>query len=116
MKIFNHKTGLEGERLALQYLLSIGYKQIMTNYSSQYGEIDLIMRDKNILVFVEVKAKKSENCGLPEEMFTRGKYRKVKRMATSYLQGKETFCRIDMVAVDMSITPPMIRHYPNVTF
>ncbi|MBI5358087.1 YraN family protein [Candidatus Amesbacteria bacterium] len=116
MKYFNRRTGEIGESLALEYLLKLGYEQVTRNYHTRYGEIDLIMRDKEVMVFVEVKAKKTESWGTPEEMFTQSKYRKVKRMATAYLHGKEIICRIDMVAVDLSCDPPVLRHYPNVTF
>ena len=116
MKIHNKKTGEEGEQLALNYLLKLGYELTMRNYSTRFGEIDLIMRDKDTTVFVEVKAKKTEDWGTPEEMFTRSKYRKVKNMATLYLRGKEVLCRIDMVAVDLFGESPLLRHYKNVFF
>jgi putative endonuclease len=115
MKLYNRKTGGIGEQLALEYLLSKNYELITMNYSTKYGEIDLIMKDRDILVFVEVKTKKGQDWGTPEEMFTRGKYRRVRNMATIFLQGRDVPCRIDMVAVDLSDTPA-IRHYPNVTF
>ena len=114
MKLFNKKTGGIGESLALEYLLKKGFELVLRNYSTRFGEIDLIMRDKDVLVFVEVKAKKSQDWGTPEEMFTRSKYRKVKNMAVIYLHGREVVCRIDMVAVDLFISPPALRHYPNV--
>ena len=114
MKYFNKKTGQMGENLALNFLLSKDYQLISKNYSTRFGEIDLIMRDKDITVFVEVKAKKSEDWGTPEEMFTRSKYRKVKNMAIIYLHGKDIKCRIDMVAIDLFAEPPSLRHYQNV--
>jgi putative endonuclease len=116
MKIFNRKTGEEGESKALQYLLNLGYELILRNYHTRFGEIDLVMRDKDVTVFVEVKAKKTTDWGTPEEMFTQSKYRKVKNMAVIYLHGKEVKCRIDMVAVDLFSDPPALRHYPNVIF
>ena len=74
------------------------------------------MRDKGILVFVEVKAKKGLVFGMPEEMFTRGKFERVKRMATVYLKGKDVPCRIDMAAVvlDGQNQPVSVKHYENV--
>ncbi len=114
MKLFNKKTGGIGESLALEYLLKKGFELVLRNYSTRFGEIDLIMRDKDVLVFVEVKAKKSEDWGTPEEMFTQSKYRKVKNMGVVYLHGKDVLCRIDMVAVDLFVDLPVIRHYPNV--
>ncbi len=116
MKIYNRKTGEIGESLALEYLLKLGYEQVTRNFHTRYGEIDLIMRDKDTMVFVEVKAKKTAEWGTPEEMFTQGKYRKVKNMGMVYLRGKDILCRIDMVAVDLFTNPPTLRHYPNVTF
>ena len=116
MKYFNKQTGEMGESLALGYLLKLGYELIMRNFHTRYGEIDLIMRDKEVMVFVEVKAKKTHEWGTPEEMFTQGKYRKVKNMGMVYLHGKDVLCRIDMVAVDLFTDPPALRHYPNVTF
>lgn len=116
MKYFNRKTGEIGESLALEYLQKKGFELITRNYSTRFGEIDLIMRDKETMVFVEVKAKKTPDWGTPEEMFTQSKYRKVKRMGMVYLQGKDVLCRIDMVAVDLFVDPPVLRHYPNVTF
>ena len=116
MKYFNKQTGEMGESLALGYLLKLGYELIMRNFHTRYGEIDLIMRDKEVMVFVEVKAKKTHEWGTPEEMFTQGKYRKVKNMGMVYLRGKDVLCRIDMVAVDLFTDPPALRHYPNVTF
>jgi putative endonuclease len=116
MKYFNRQTGRIGEGIAEQYLVKKGYEVITRNFSTRFGEIDLIMRDNDILVFVEVKAKKGLKFGLPEEMFTQSKYAKVKRMATVYLQGKEVPCRIDMVAVilDEMNTVSSVRHYENV--
>ncbi len=117
MKFANRETGRVGERIALEYLLAKDYEPIMTNYSTRFGEVDLIMRDKGMLVFVEVKTKKGLKWGSPEEMFTRNKYERVKRMASVYLQGKEVPCRIDMVAVVLGPNnePVFVKHYGNVT-
>lgn len=113
----NKYIGAIGEKIALDYLLSKNYELIMTNYSTRFGEIDLIMRDKERLVFVEVKTKKGLDWGSPEEMFTRRKYERVKRMASVYLKGREVSCRIDMVAVVLNPNnePISVKHYENVT-
>ena len=117
MKQFNKKTGEVGERLAEEVLVKKGFELILRNFSTRFGEIDLIMRDKEKIVFVEVKTKKGLDWGSPEEMFTRGKLEKVKRMATVYLKGREVPCRIDMVAVvlDGENNPVSVKHYENVT-
>ena len=117
MKVFNKETGRRGEEIAMQYLLDKGYELVSHNFSTRFGEIDLIMRDKEILVFVEVKTKKGLGWGSPEEMFTRGKYERVKRMASVYLKGREVACRIDMVAVVLNVEnePVSVQHYENVS-
>jgi putative endonuclease len=117
MKAFNRETGRIGEEAAARYLIDKGYSVFLRNFHTRFGEIDLICRDKNMLIFVEVKAKKGVEFGLPEEMFTRYKYAKVRRMAEVYLQGKEVPCRIDMIAVELKQdnTVGEIRHYENVT-
>ena len=117
-KIENRITGKIAEEAAGLYLENLGYRVIMRNFSTRYGEIDLICVDNRITVFVEVKAKKSLKYGAPEEMFTRYKYEKVKRMAVVYLKGQEVPCRIDMVAVEMGENQRVksMRYYKNVVF
>lgn len=116
MKFQNRQTGIIGEGIAANYLQNLGYELLSRNFSTRFGEIDLVMKDKNILVFVEVKTKKGLGFGLPEEMFTRSKYHKVRNMATVYLKGKSVPCRIDMVAIVLDATdqPESIKHYTNV--
>jgi putative endonuclease len=117
MKYFNRETGRQGEEIAANYLKEKGYEIVSRNFSTRFGEIDLICRDKGIMVFVEVKAKKGVDFGRPEEMFTRGKYERVKRMATVYLKGEEVPCRIDMIAVELGDgEEPEVRHYPGINW
>ena len=114
---FNKKIiGKIGEDMAERLLVKKGYELVVRNYGTRFGEIDLIMKQNDILVFVEVKTKKGLKFGTPEEMFTRGKYNKVKRMATTYLKGQDVPCRIDMVAVilDSENNPVSVKHYENV--
>ena len=117
MKQENKLTGKLGEEIAEGFLVKKGFELILRNFSTRFGEIDLIMRDKDKLVFVEVKTKKGLDWGSPEEMFTKSKLEKVKRMATVYLKGQEVPCRIDMVAVvlDPENNPVSVKHYENVT-
>lgn len=118
MKQQNRATGQVGERIAEQYLVKKGYELVQKNFSTRFGEIDLIFLDKKILVFVEVKTKIGEGYGKPEEMFTKGKYTKVKRMAQVYLKGNEVACRIDMVAIVLGREGEVVRinHYENVVY
>lgn len=117
MKNFNRETGRLGEELAAEFLTKKGMIVKERNFSTRFGEIDLICMDNDLLVFVEVKTKKGASFGTPEEMFTQGKKNKVKRMATIYLKGKEVKCRVDMVAVVLNFENEVIRitHYENVS-
>lgn len=116
MKFENREIGRIGEGIAQEFLIKKGFELVLRNFYTRFGEIDLIMKDKGILVFVEVKTKKGLDFGQPEEMFTRNKYERVKRMAGVYLQGREVKCRIDMVAVvlDEFNESVSVKHYPNV--
>lgn len=117
MKAYNKDTGRLGEQMAERLLVEKGYTVVKRNFSTRFGEIDLICLDGDTLVFVEVKTKRGLEFGTPEEMFTKGKADRVKRMASVYLQGRETNCRIDMMAIVLGDNdqPQRMTHYPNVT-
>src|SRR3989344_4949921 len=105
MKINNKKTGNRGEELASEYLQKKGYKIEERNFRTRFGELDIICRDGEILVFVEVKTKIGHDFGEPEEMVNKGKLFQVKRMAELYLLQstfKESPCRVDVVAIVLS--------------
>lgn len=116
MKSKNYTTGRNAESLATKALEKKGYEILENNFRNRFGEIDIIAKDKDILVFVEVKAKTGEDFGLPEEMISRGKLQKVKNMALIYLKGEDVQCRIDIVAVVLSQDGNLVRltHYENV--
>lgn len=116
MKTANRQTGYFGENLAVAALEKKGYQILETNFSNRYGEIDIIAKQNDILVFVEVKAKKGLDYGLPEEMVGRYKLKKVQNMATMYMKGKSMPCRIDVVAIVLSEDNEVLRltHYENV--
>lgn len=116
MKDFNRETGRLAEDLATEHLRKKGYEILERNFSNKFGEIDIIAKDKDILVFVEVKAKKGVDFGLPEEMINPGKLRKIRNMAMVYTSGRELPCRIDVVAVILGVGNEVVRltHYENV--
>ena len=84
-KIQNYKKGKEGEEIARDFLIKKGFKLIESNYSNKLGEIDIIMSDKDWLVFVEVKLKVGDKYGSPEEMINKNKLAQVRRVAESFL-------------------------------
>ena len=103
MKSNNKVTGNRGEDLATEYLQKKGYKIIERNFRTRFGEIDIVCRDGQTLVFVEVKTKIGHDFGEPEEMVNKSKISKVKRMGEVYLQDKgiNVGCRVDVVAIVM---------------
>jgi putative endonuclease len=99
------RTGKLGEDLAVAHLQNAGYQIIAQNYRCLYGEVDIIARDGDTIVFVEVKSRKSETFGEPQEAVGLEKRKKLSRISLHYLQQKrlETFnARFDVVAVKMS--------------
>lgn len=99
-------VGLQGEALALDYLEKRGFHCLQKNYRSKVGEIDLIMRDGEYLVFVEVKYRKllsPEPFAATLESITPSKQSKLRRTALLYLQTENLMdkipCRFDVVAM-----------------
>jgi putative endonuclease len=97
-------TGLTGERVARDFLEKNGYHVIETNYRCPGGEIDIIARQENTLVFVEVRTKKSVQFGSPEESITPAKKERLRTVAAHYGQNHDnlpSLWRIDVVAIQM---------------
>ncbi len=83
-------TGKEGEQIALAYLRKNGYRICETNFRCPLGEIDIIAREKtNEIVFIEVKTRKSNQLGYPEQAVGVRKQKKLSQLALWYLQKKE---------------------------
>jgi putative endonuclease len=95
----NKEIGAKGEVLAQEYLKKQGYEIIEVNKRfSRLCEIDIIAKDKNTLVFVEVKTRSSEICGSPFEAITKTKYENIKTGLFSYL--KETKIKYKKFRID----------------
>ena len=97
-------TGILGEKLARNFLEKRSYRIVESNYRCREGEIDIVARHKDYLVFVEVRAKKSLEFGSPEESITPAKKEKIKAAAYHYLQSHDNLpplWRIDVVAVEL---------------
>ena len=78
--------GKKGESQAVYFLKQKGYKILKTNYANKIGEIDIICKFKEEIVFVEVKTRTTEKFGLPREAVTEYKQNKIRLAATLYLQ------------------------------
>jgi putative endonuclease len=110
------ETGKEGEKIALAYLKKKGYRIVEQNYRCPIGEIDIVARDKNELVFVEVKTRKSVALGYPEQAVGSKKQKKISHLALWYLQEKKLIgsrARFDIVAILMLPSGNEVRLIPN---
>jgi putative endonuclease len=97
-------VGAIGEKLAVDYLKKHGYKIIERNFRCREGEIDIIARKGECLVFVEVRTKRNTAFGTPEESVNLSKREKLISLANAYLQAYDKlpdFWRIDVVAVEL---------------
>ncbi len=106
-----------GEDLACKHLTEKGFEIIDRNYFYGHGEIDIIAKDGDHLVFVEVKTRKNLEFGPPETAVTKGKIKQIRRIAEAYLYEKEIkdqICRFDFVGIlIMKNQEPVINHIKN---
>lgn len=99
------ELGKLGEDIAAEYLINKDYHVIERNWRYGHGEIDIIARKKNCLVFVEVKTRINLEFGAPELAVTKNKQAQVRKIAEAYLYDKKITdfdCRIDVVAIMIS--------------
>lgn len=94
-----HSLGMQGQETAKQFLISKGFIILKENYRLRSSEIDIIAKDKDYVVFVEVKFRKGLTHGLPRESVGRAKQKRIIKAAMHYIQasGKEENYRFDVV-------------------
>ncbi len=97
----NRAAGAEYERKAAQYLQSLGYQVIAKNFRCRLGEIDMIAKDKEYLVFIEVKYRANTHLGHPLEAVHVRKQRTICKAAAFYTQrygiSDQQPCRFDVL-------------------
>lgn len=101
-RVSKGNIGKIGEGIACGYLRRRGYKILERNYKTKIGEIDIVARDGNVLVFVEVKTRASDLYGTPEEAINARKMRKLTQLAELYMNRKglyQTKARFDVVGI-----------------
>ncbi len=93
--------GGKAEKIAEQYLLNQGLKRQTKNFHCRFGEIDLIMQEKDTLVFIEVRCRKENAQVSASESISFEKIKKIRKTAKHYLLGFDIMpeCRFDVVAV-----------------
>lgn len=116
----NHRRrlGQWGEALAAERLAGLGYRILERNWRCALGEIDVVAQDGDILVFVEVKTRRSMNFGAPEESVTQAKGRRLLDLGVQYCADHDlddVEWRIDLVAIEIDNDGILQRyeHIPN---
>jgi putative endonuclease len=109
--------GQEGESAAERYLRRKGYRIVARNLRSSVGELDLVAEDGSVLVFVEVKARRTEAFGGAVHAVHRKKQEKLIQLASQYLARhhiKDRLCRFDVVLLQgAEEAAPQIDHIQN---
>jgi putative endonuclease len=109
--------GTLGERAAKKHLKQLGLKYLTANFRSDRGEIDLVFRDEDCLVFVEVKTRSSEDWTRPAAAVDKRKRRLLCQTALDYLQllkNPQVKIRFDIVEVLLESSEVReVRHLPN---
>ena len=109
----NLSQGAKGEDIAVDFLMKKGYRVLTRNFRFQHGEIDIIAEDGQVLVFVEVKTRRSLEYGTPEESISKRKRKLLRRTADGYMYTKkieDRECRCDVIAIEYQNNIPEIRH------
>ncbi len=111
------RLGRQGEALAADHLLGKGYQIVTRNWRCPGGELDLIAREGDCLVFIEVRARRGQAMGSPEESITAAKQARLIALADAYLQEHEWAgdWRLDVVAIELDRSGRLLRidHYEN---
>lgn len=109
--------GQIGEELTKKYLINNGYHILEKNYKVPFGEIDIIAEKDHCICFVEVKCRKSNKYGLPEEAVTANKKKKIIKVAQLYLKKNAIIdkrTRFDVVSVQFDLNQlKEVRHIVN---
>jgi len=100
-------TGKTGEKEALKFLKKSGYRILEKNFRTRFGEIDLIAKDNNTVVFVEVKTRTGDGFGLPKDAVTLRKKRHILMVSKEYLASKDILpndvsVRFDVIGVKLN--------------
>lgn len=107
---YNHQVGQRAEETACEYLLSKGLQLVARNFRCKAGEIDIIMRDKQEIVFIEVRVRNHPYYADGFDSVDYFKQQKIIKAATYFLSGKNWLnkvnCRFDVISISYSQEKP----------
>jgi putative endonuclease len=107
------RTGSEGEDLAARHLEAQGYRILARGYRTRFGELDLVASHGPLLVFVEVKSRRSDAFGPPAAAVHAAKQARLARLAAHFMATRgpaDTACRFDVIAVTLGGPRPVLEH------
>lgn len=110
------ELGKKGEALALEEIERMGYRHIIKNYRCRLGEVDLVARDGDVLVFIEIKTRKGRTPAAAKEAVNLRKQKQLSKVALNYMKTNncwEMSARFDVVAVAIDRGPPRIEVIKN---
>jgi putative endonuclease len=116
IKKYKQRLGKSGEDLAVSFLKNSGFEILNRNYRYGHKEIDIIGRDKNTVVFIEVKAGRSKNFGSPQERVNLRKQKSMIEVAQAFIQKNDLRnfdFRFDVVAINFERGNTKIEHIKN---
>jgi len=102
IKLFKKELGDYGEKIAAKYLSKNGYRIISTNYRCRFGEIDIVSKYKDVIVFIEVKTRRNTTFGRPIESINTNKIRHLIKTINFYINENKLFnynFRIDAIEI-----------------
>ena len=110
------ELGKWGENLAVKKIKGLGYKEIVRNYRCPLGEVDLIAREGDTLVFIEIKTRKDKSIGYAKEAVDARKRRQLSKVALAYMKSMECCdvkARFDVIAINLDRDKPQVEVIKN---
>ncbi len=114
----NIKIGSIGEQLAVDYLKNKGYYILDRNYRTKLGELDIVAKKNNLIVFIEVKTRTSDKFGVPSEAVNYKKQKTIQKLSQQYILNKNLYddCwlyRFDVIEVRIKDKKYKVEHIEN---
>jgi putative endonuclease len=110
------ELGERGETLAFEKITRLGYTHIIRNYRCRLGEVDLVAKDGDVLVFIEIKTRKGRSLGFAKEAVNARKRKQISKVALNYMKTNnccDVSARFDVVAVAIGSGLPQIEVIKN---
>jgi putative endonuclease len=110
------ELGERGEALAFEKIKRLGYTHIIKNYRCRLGEVDLVAKDGDVLVFIEIKTRRGRPLGFAKEAVNLRKQKQLSKVALNYMKANDccdVSARFDVVAVSVGSGSPQIEVIKN---